>query len=78
MASGDLTYEHNASGTLTNQQRTDLGTLVAALWPGALVDLLSVTFARIDGGVVAYSLRGDRSVAPAVLPLPVTVKARLP
>jgi hypothetical protein len=78
MASGDLTYEHQVTGTLTSPQRTSLGTLVAALWPGQLSNLNGVSFWRNEDGTVGYSLRGDHTVAPAALPLGVVVKARTP
>lgn len=77
MASGDLFYSHEAVGTLSGAQASALGTLVAALWPGALADLQGVSFWREADGV-HYSLRGTRAVAPASLPIPSTVTGRVP
>lgn len=79
MASGDLKYEEVVQVTLTAQQRTDLGNLIAQLWPGALADLASATFYRIPGGnTIGCSLVGEQTKAPSLVPLGVKITGRVP
>jgi hypothetical protein len=78
MASGDLTYEENVTGTLTAGQRTSLVGLVSQLWPGQLADLQQVTFIRNTDNTVSYSLLGTQTKAPGQVPIGCRITGRIP
>lgn len=78
MASGDLTYEENVTGTLSVGQRTTLVSLLSQLWPGQMADLQQVTFHRNSDNSVSYSLHGSQTKAPALIPLGCRIIGRIP
>lgn len=78
MASGDLKYEEIVEGKLTTAQRLLLRDLVAALWPGQLVDLQSATFRRDGAGDIGFSLSGEQTKAPAQIPIGCKITGRVP
>jgi hypothetical protein len=78
MASGDLKFREDVTGTLTGAQRTSLANLLNAPWPGVLSDLTDVRFFRNPDNTVGYRLEGERTAAPAQVPLGVRIVDRIP
>ena len=78
MASGDLKYKDFQLGTLTAGQKTDLASLLSAVWSGSLADLQLVVFTRNPDNSVRYELIFDRAVVPSALPIGSVVTGRVP